>query len=55
MPVKAVKMGNKYRVVEAKSGRIATNKAGTPVDGGGHKTKTKAQAQASAINTKENK
>ena len=44
------KIGNKFRVVE-KGGNIATNRAGTAVDGGGHVTKVKAQAQAAAINS----
>lgn len=50
MPVKATKRGNKYRVVEAKSGKIAKNKSGTAVDGGGHSSETKAKSQARAIN-----
>jgi hypothetical protein len=49
MPAKVVKRGPKYRVVEP-SGRVVKNKAGTAVDGGGHKTKAKALAQARAIN-----
>lgn len=50
MPVKAVKRGNKYRVVEAKTGRIV-KRSGSAVDGGGHKSKAKAKAQARAINS----
>lgn len=50
MPVKVEKRGKKYRVVETDGGHIATNRRGTPVDGGGHATKEKAQAQARAIN-----
>jgi hypothetical protein len=50
MPVKVRKRGDKYRVVEP-SGNLA-KRNGSPVDGGGHKTKNKAQAQARAINAK---
>jgi hypothetical protein len=53
MPVKTAKRGSKYRVIESRTGKIAKNKAGTAVDGGGHRTKTKAQAQARAINRRE--
>lgn len=50
MPVKVVKRGAKYRVVEASSGAIAKNKGGTAADGGGHASEAKAKAQARAIN-----
>ena len=50
MPVTVKRKDNKYRVVEAETGAIAKNKAGTPVDGGGHKTYEEALAQAKAIN-----
>lgn len=49
MPARVVKRGGKYRVVEP-SGKLVKNKKGTPVDGGGHASKGKAQAQARAIN-----
>ena len=49
MPVKVVKRGNKYRVVES-NGRIVKNKSGTAVDGGGHRTRIAATRQARAIN-----
>lgn len=51
MPVKSVKRGSKFRVVEASTGRIAKTRGGTPVDGGGHASKGKASRQASAINS----
>ena len=51
MPAKAVKRGDKYRVVEP-DGKLVRNSKGTPVDGGGHKSKGKAASQARAINTK---
>lgn len=50
MPVKAAKRGDKWRVVEAKSGKIAKSKRGNARDSGGHGSKSKAQAQARAIN-----
>ena len=50
MPAKAVRRGNKWRVVEP-SGRVV-KRSGSAVDGGGHKTKQAAQRQARAINSK---
>ncbi len=49
MPVKVAKRGKVYRVIEAKTGRLAKNKGGTPVSKG-FKTKAKATAQVRAIN-----
>lgn len=51
MPAKARKIGNKYRVVHGNN-KLVRNKSGGPVDGGGHKTRDKAVAQAAAINRK---
>lgn len=42
------KRGNKFRVVEPDSGRLV-RRGGTPVDGGGHRSKAKAKRQARAI------
>ncbi len=53
MPVKTVKRGTKFRVVESSTNKITKNKAGTAVDGGGHRTRLQAQRQASAINRRE--
>jgi len=50
MPATTTKRGNKFRVVES-NGRLVRNKAGTPVDGGGHTTEGEAKAQANAINS----
>lgn len=50
MPVTVRKSDDKYRVVEADSGRIAKNRSGTAVDGGGYESRRKAAAQARAIN-----
>lgn len=46
---KAVKIGNKYRVVKTDTGKIALNRAGTPLDGGGHDNKAEAMDQVRAI------
>ena len=53
MPVKTVKRGDKFRVVESRTGKLCKNKAGTPCDGGGFSSKAAAQRQASAINIRE--
>ena len=50
MPVTVVKRRGKWRVVETRTGRLAKNRAGTPVDGGGHRSKAAAAKQARAIN-----
>lgn len=50
MPAKVEKRGDKYRVVEPSGKLVKRN--GKPVDGGGHATRAKAQAQARAINAK---
>ena len=50
MPVKVVKRGEKFRVVEASTGRIAKNQGGTAVDGGGHSSRSAASSQARAVN-----
>ena len=52
MPVSALQRGNRVRVVETATGRIARNKSGTPVDGGGHSTKAEASRQVRAINSR---
>lgn len=49
MPLKVVKRGDKYRLVNKKTNRIEKTKYGKAVDGGGHKTKTKAMKQLIAI------
>ena len=50
MPVITRFIKDKYRVVESETGKIAKNKAGTALDGGGHTLRKDAQAQARAIN-----
>ena len=50
MPVTTRQRGGKWRVIEAASGRICKNKAGTPVDGGGFDSKEHAARQCRAIN-----
>jgi hypothetical protein len=49
MPATVKKRGSKWRVVEAESGNLV-RQDGSPVDGGGHSSKKKAQQQAQAIN-----
>lgn len=49
MPAKVVKRGDKFRVVEP-SGKLVKNRSGSPVDGGGHSSREKAQRQAAAVN-----
>ncbi len=48
MPVTVAKRGSKFRVVE--NGKIAKNKGGTSIDGGGHVTRNGAVRQARAVN-----
>jgi hypothetical protein len=56
MPAFSRKRGNKWRVMENKAHpKLVRNNSGTPVDGGGHSTKMKADAQARAINASQNK
>ena len=49
MPVRVAKKGNKFRVVDP-DGNLAKNKAGKPLDGGGHSSHAKATAQSQAVN-----
>lgn len=53
MPVKIVKRGDKFRVVESSTGEIAMTSKGNARDGGGHTSRNKAQRQANAINVNE--
>jgi len=50
MPVIIKKRGDRFRIVEKNTGKIAKNKAGTALDGGGHKSKAAADKQRSAVN-----
>jgi len=54
MPVHVERRGGKYRIVEP-NGRIARARTesglpGKPVDGGGHRSRARAEAQAEHIN-----
>jgi hypothetical protein len=49
MPVKIRKRNGKYRIVEPNN-RIAKTGTGKPRDGGGHKSRAKAERQMRAIN-----
>ena len=55
MPVKCVKQGDKYRVVESNTGKVAKGRSGRAVDGGGHNSMEACRKQAAAINTPDNK
>ena len=50
MPNTVKKVAGQWRVVEAATGQITKNNAGTAVDGGGHASKMAARRQATAIN-----
>lgn len=50
MPVCVEKRDDKWRIVECDNRKIAKNAAGTALDGGGHGSAAKAQAQARAVN-----
>jgi len=49
MPVRVIKQGPKYRVIEP-NGKIAKNSKGSAMDGGGHSTRDAAIKQVQAIN-----
>lgn len=52
MPVIVRKRRGKYRIVEKSTGRLARpKKDAKPSDGGGHRSRAKADRQARAINT----
>lgn len=44
-----MRVRGKWRLIEP-DGKIAKNKSGTPLDGGGHTSKDKALSQVRAIN-----
>lgn len=48
MPYKVLKRNGKYRLID-QDGKIAKNKSGTAIDGGGKKTKASVEKQARAI------
>lgn len=48
MPYKIAKRGDKYRILD-ENARIAKNKGGTAMDGGGHKTPRAAERQINAV------
>lgn len=52
MPVTVKPEGDKFRVVDAETGKPEANAAGTAVDGGGHDTEKEAIAQARATNAR---
>ena len=50
MPVCVKKIKDKYRIVECSDQTIAKNKAGTAIDGGGHRSREAAIKQMRAVN-----
>src|SRR3972149_4594909 len=50
MPVTCKLQDEKWRLIEADSGKLSTNKEGTPSDGGGHSSRGECMSQARAIN-----
>jgi hypothetical protein len=50
MPVVVRKRGDKFRIVESGSGKVAKTAGGGSADGGGHSSEEKAKRQARAIN-----
>ncbi len=52
MPYKVAKRGDKYRILD-QNGRIAKNRGGTAMDGGGHKTPRAAERQVNAVSMSE--
>ncbi len=53
MPYNVKKVGGKYRIFKAGSGKVAKNKGGTAMDGGGHDTPAAAHAQIKAVEMSE--
>lgn len=51
MPVSVARRKGIFRIIEATTGKIAKNKAGTAVDGGGHSSRKRATSQVAAINS----
>lgn len=49
MPTAVKKIKGKYRVVEKNTGRILKTKKGNARDGGGHKSRAKAESQSAHI------
>ncbi len=51
MPITVRKIGDKFRIIEKATGKIAKTSKGNPVDGGGHSSKAMAKRQERAINS----
>jgi hypothetical protein len=50
MPLIVRKRGDKYRILESETGRIATGRTGKALDRGGSRRPTQLRKQAAAIN-----
>lgn len=58
MPYTVERRDGKFRIIHAagpNKGDIAMNAGGTPMDGGGHATRSEAEAQARAVEFHEHK
>lgn len=53
MPYSTKKIRNKWRVVLSANGKIALNRAGTPINGGGFTDRKSAVKQVQALNLAE--
>ena len=53
MPYTVRKISGKYRILKIGSGKVAKNKGGTAMDGGGHTSPKKAYAQVKAVEMSE--
>jgi hypothetical protein len=53
MPFKTKKIGKKFRVVKSSTGKIAKNRSGTAIDGGGSTSRAKVIRQITALNLAE--
>lgn len=53
MPYTVRKISGKYRIMKEGSGKVAKNKGGTAMDGGGHGSPGQAYAQIKAVEMSE--
>jgi len=53
MPYTVRKISGKYRILKEGSGKVAKNKGGSAMDGGGHDSRQKAYAQIKAVEMSE--
>lgn len=53
MPIRVKKVGKKFRAVESSTGKIAKNRSGTAIDGGGSSSRQRVVRQVHAVNLSE--